>query len=66
MNITLNGESSFFEKPLSVEEFVSLKNLNRERIVVELNREIIKKEEYKTKLLNDGDVLEIVNFVGGG
>lgn len=35
-------------------------------IAVECNGEIVKKSEYDSKILYDGDCLEVVNFVGGG
>lgn len=37
-----------------------------ERIAVECNEEIVPKASYEEKILQDGDVLEIVSFVGGG
>ncbi len=36
------------------------------RIAVELNEEILPKAQYDSCILKDGDVLEIVSFVGGG
>ncbi|MBR5509074.1 MAG: sulfur carrier protein ThiS [Lachnospiraceae bacterium] len=36
------------------------------RLAVECNGEIVPKAAYDTKVLQDGDVLEIVSFVGGG
>ncbi len=39
---------------------------SRDRIAVECNERIIPKSEYEHKILEDGDVLEIVCFVGGG
>ncbi|MCD7829622.1 MAG: sulfur carrier protein ThiS, partial [Clostridiales bacterium] len=38
----------------------------KEYIVVERNLEIIPKANYETELLQDGDTVEIVQFVGGG
>lgn len=38
----------------------------RERIAVECNEEIVPKSEYDNTILKDGDVLEVVSFVGGG
>ena len=38
----------------------------RERIAVECNEEIVPKSEYDNTILEDGDVLEVVSFVGGG
>jgi sulfur carrier protein len=35
-------------------------------VIVEHNSEIIDKEEYTKTVINDGDVFEIVHFVGGG
>ena len=35
-------------------------------IAVEVNGRIIKKDEYSSTQLNDGDKVEVVNFVGGG
>ena len=35
-------------------------------VVVELNEEIIKRENYDTTVLKDGDVVEILHFMGGG
>lgn len=37
-----------------------------ERIAVECNEQIVPKAEYEKKILQDGDVLEVVSFVGGG
>ncbi|MCD8124523.1 MAG: sulfur carrier protein ThiS [Lachnospiraceae bacterium] len=36
------------------------------RIAVECNGQIVPKAEYAAKVLADGDVLEVVSFVGGG
>ncbi len=36
------------------------------RIAVECNGQIVPKAEYGAKVLADGDVLEVVSFVGGG
>ncbi len=35
-------------------------------VVVELNGKILQKQEYATKKLQDGDTVEIVQFVAGG
>ena len=36
------------------------------RIAVEVNGEILKKQDYSATKIKDGDVIEIVGFVGGG
>jgi thiamine biosynthesis protein ThiS len=34
--------------------------------VVELNREILNRDEFKDVQVSDGDAVELVHFVGGG
>ncbi len=36
------------------------------QVAVEVNLSIVKKADYSTFRLNDGDKVEILNFVGGG
>ncbi|BDC02244.1 TPA: sulfur carrier protein ThiS [Clostridium perfringens] len=41
-------------------------NVNSNRVVVELNKEIVNSCNYNKILLNHEDVIEIIAFVGGG
>lgn len=66
MNITLNGELKQFEEPLNVTELIELIELNQRLFVVELNKNIIQKDQYNSTQLQEGDSVEIVCFVGGG
>ena len=50
----------------TVAEYLETTDYNRSRIAVERNGEIVPKSEYDSTLLNDGDVVEVVSFVGGG
>ena len=52
--------------PLSCAMRIDERGYNPLAIAVELNEEILPKAEYAETVLKDGDVLEIVNFVGGG
>jgi sulfur carrier protein len=40
--------------------------MKQDRVAVELNRDIVRRELWAEKQLSDGDKLEIVHFVGGG
>ena len=64
--ITVNGENRTLEKPVSVTEYLKARNYIPVQVVVELNEEIIKRENYDTTVLKDGDVVEILHFMGGG
>ena len=45
---------------------ISTTNYDPQRIAVERNSDIVFKAEYAATVLEDGDSLEIVSFVGGG
>lgn len=47
-------------------EYLRECNYPLKRIAVECNGEIVPKAQYETKVLCDGDKIEIVSFVGGG
>jgi cysteine synthase A len=66
MKIILNGKEEVFEKEISVLELLRLKNIRPEVVVVEVNEVIIDRSDYDRKILRDGDVVEMVFFMGGG
>lgn len=62
--ITLNGQES--ENYATLNELLEKNGYRREIIAVEINGVIIKKDDYDKININDGDVIEIVHFMGGG
>jgi thiamine biosynthesis protein ThiS len=66
MEIILNGEKRKFSDGMSILELIHHLGLPAERVAVELNFQIIKRETWAQCRLEDGDRLEIVQFVGGG
>ncbi len=50
----------------TVKQYLDTTDYTIERIAVERNGEIVFKSKYESTVLEDGDSLEIVNFVGGG
>ena len=66
MQVIINGEAHALTEGVTIADLVSRLGLNQRRIAVELNREIIAREEYGSLVLADGDQVEIVHFVGGG
>lgn len=51
---------------ISVNKFLLQENYDTKRIAVEVNGEIVPKSRYENTILNDGDSVEVVSFVGGG
>lgn len=63
--VTINGQD-FDAAGKSVADYIAEAGFNTARIAVERNGEIVPKAKYAETLLSDGDVVEVVNFVGGG
>lgn len=66
MIVTINGFSKEIGERKSVLAFLIEESLTPERVAVERNGSIVSKASYDTTILQDGDVLEVVSFVGGG
>ncbi|MBI5025534.1 MAG: sulfur carrier protein ThiS [Nitrospirae bacterium] len=66
MMIRLNGSVTEFEDGFTVGRLLKSMNIEPMRVAVEVNLEVIKKQNYQEHRLKDGDSIEIVSFVGGG
>ena len=66
MVLTVNGESREVADGLTVRGLLDHLDVPRGRVAVEVNLEIVRKDEHTRHTLQDGDRLEIVTFVGGG
>ena len=65
MRIVLNGEDRSIEAS-TIATLIAEIGLEARKIAVERNREIVPKSQYDATVLQDGDQIEIVHFVGGG
>ncbi len=66
VTITLNGEPTDLAGPLTVSELLTHLQIDARRVAVELNLVVLKRATFDTAVVEDGDEVEIVNFVGGG
>jgi thiamine biosynthesis protein ThiS len=64
--ITLNGERFELDRPLSVTDLLTQLEIDPRRVAVEHNLNIIRRPTFPEVIVEDGDTVEIVNFVGGG
>ena len=64
--LTLNGEPHRIVEGSSVADLVRDIGLNPKKVAVERNLEIVPRSTLAEVMLADGDILEIVHFVGGG
>ena len=66
MKIHINGEEKEIIDGVNIAGLLDVLEIRPGRVVVELNRTIIPREAQESISLEEGDVLEIVHFVGGG
>jgi thiamine biosynthesis protein ThiS len=66
LRITLNGEPRDLAGPLTVTDLLAQLQIDARRVAVEHNLTVVKRDAFDRTTVNDGDEIEIVNFVGGG
>lgn len=64
--IIINGEKHVIRAGETLLELLEEQGYRLEVIAVEYNGSILKKDDYATTTLQDGDRIEVVSFVGGG
>ena len=62
----LNGNTVDLKEDISVKDLLENYDLNPQKVVVEVNMEILDDEVYSTYLLKNEDTVEVISFVGGG
>jgi thiamine biosynthesis protein ThiS len=66
MQLTINGDARMIDRADTVEQLLHVLGLDPRAVVVELNRQIIRRPAVAATPVAEGDVIEIVHFVGGG
>ena len=65
MKIFVNGSEEIAESK-TIMDFILGKGLDPKTVIVEYNLKIVKRDTWDSRELQEGDNLEILNFVGGG
>ena len=66
MTIVLNGEPTAVQDGATIEALLARLEIDARKVAVERNMIVVKRHAYATTPLQDGDAIEVVNFVGGG
>jgi len=66
MNITVNGKTRLLEGTITIDTLLADLKMDSTRVAIELNRAILPRDRFADTSLQNGDTLEIVQFVGGG
>jgi sulfur carrier protein len=66
LRIMVNGEPRDVDAGTTVLGLLEKLSIRDERVAVEVNLEVIRRERRRERVLAEGDRVEIVSFVGGG
>ncbi len=69
MRFVINGNAREFPElssPASIADLVGALALKGDRVAIEQNGEIVRRPEWNSTGVADGDCFEVVHFVGGG
>jgi sulfur carrier protein len=66
MKLTVNGAEREVPDGLTVRDLIAHLGLDGGPVAVEKNLEVVPRAEHTSAMVCEGDVLEIVHFVGGG
>ena len=66
LTITLNGDQFELGQPLTVSALLAQLEIDARRVAVEHNLVVLKRDAFDRVIVQEGDAVEIVNFVGGG
>ena len=65
--ITVNGDKQEVKLPISVSELIKINNVAQpEMVSVQVNEEFVDRDDYDTTVLNEGDSVDFLYFMGGG
>ena len=64
--IQLNGSSYEIKEGIDLNELLNKLKIQKNKVAIEVNGEIIEKNKYPNLILNKEDKVEIVHFIGGG
>ena len=66
IEIKLNGETKTIESEVTLDKLLDLFSLPRQRVAIELNRSVVSRNNWNATSVSEGDVIEVIHFVGGG
>ncbi len=66
MKIIINGKTKEIPNEVNIIELLESFSLPKERIAIELNKQVVRKKDWGNIKITDADRIEVIHFVGGG
>ena len=64
--IQLNGSPYVINNETNLNQLLNKLRIQKNKVAIEINGVIVEKNKYPKVILNKGDKVEIVHFIGGG
>ncbi|MBA2378023.1 MAG: sulfur carrier protein ThiS [Blastocatellia bacterium] len=62
----MNGEKKQIDSEVTLDRLLDLFSLPRQRVAVEVNKEVVPRRNWENVRVGDADQIEVIHFVGGG
>lgn len=66
ITITVNGTATQIDRPMTVDELIEHVDVPKNYLAVEVNEDVVPREQHRDHVVADGDRVEVVTLVGGG
>lgn len=66
VEVLVNGENTTFDSPTPLAIYISSLDIDTKLIAIAYNQTVLRREEWSSVTLDDGDRIEVVQAVGGG
>ena len=66
MKVVINGQVRVFKEDLNLQEIIENLKIEDKVMACAVNMDIVKKENWNSYKPNENDIIELLNFVGGG
>ncbi len=67
MKIKINGNENDFEGKMNILKLLEIENVEMpEMVSVEINGDVVDREDFETTIIKENDTIEFLYFMGGG
>lgn len=66
MEVVINGKPEQAENGSTIGSILEKRNIRKEMVAVEVNGEVVKRDDYDSHALKDGDKVEFLYYMSGG
>ncbi len=64
--IKVNNRDFQWEQGMTVDDIMKIKKFSWPKIIVKINGQHVEEEDYKTRIVNDGDDVQMLHLLAGG